>query len=111
MNTTPSVRSMWKALSLRWGSEESEESETSDLRFEIPLLLHLINAASRRRELLFLDERLIDDAAEVGAVAGVAALLHRIDNIADAHRLTVIAQDAFDHIHQAHLVARASPGR
>src|SRR4051795_3220933 len=72
--------------------------------------LQLIQPAPRRGETFVLNQCLVHDPAEVGAVASVALALHGVGDFGDLHRLAGF-QHAFDHLHQALLVADASAAR
>src|SRR5687768_11520763 len=70
-----------------------------------PLFLQLVNAPLDLLEALVLDQRLVDDAFEVGAVALVAAGEDAVDDVRDLHRLGRSLHHALDGFGEAVLVA------
>src|SRR4051812_38225954 len=71
--------------------------------------LELVYAPAGLGEALpLLDERLVHDAAEVVAVAAITRTLHRVDDVADAHRLAA-SEGGLDRLDEAHLVAGPRP--
>ena len=65
----------------------------------------MIHPAARGAEALVLDQRLIHDGSEVGAVRSIAALLRRLSDVTDLHGLAAL-EDVFERLEQALVVAR-----
>src|SRR5215204_5428329 len=110
MSETRNEQSMWKAGNsrrenklqrachvTRFRSQRHSKLQTQDAGS----LLHLIQPSSRGREPLVLNQSLIHDPAEVGAVAAVAPTLDGLGDVADLHRLAGFLQHAFEGFEQA----------
>ena len=79
----------------------------------IQLFLQLIHPSPRRRKLFVLDQRLIDDSAEVGAAAAIAGGLNFLHNLADGERLSCFLENICHSRGEAHFVScpPAAPAR
>src|SRR5260221_12285073 len=69
-----------------------------------PLLLGLIEPTRGVGKSLVLNQHLIDDATEVGAIAAIAGGPHGICDIRDAHRLGRVGQHIANHLGEAPVV-------
>src|SRR6266550_2796010 len=74
----------------------------------LPSLLQLIQSAGGGGEAFVLNQALIDDAAEVGAVGAVTFGQGAVGNVGDAHRLCGAAEHQLDRIVEALGVADAA---
>src|SRR5438270_650992 len=69
---------------------------------------HLIHPSRRRGETLVLDQHLVHDGAEIGAVGAIPGGADGVGDVADSHRLTGAAEHGLHHGAEAFRIAGAS---